>query len=488
MERLDKKVVASGLSLLGLVGVGSGIAHADDVKSTVNKAVNSVAEAAGLIDNKTVNLTQKSLTIPKDKVAHIETPAEKKVSQKATTKLTSYKVKAGDSLWSIAHNHNLNVDDLVSENNNSDLISVGQTLNLPTSVGADTQTTVADQSPTDINKSTDSYADSLQTAASAPVSEVSAAGNVESTQSSVTSSTSSQDSLASSSAAESSVSSTPSSEESTLASTADSSVSSGESAPSSSVTESSAVSSGSDEETSSATEATSSTTSSTADVASETQNTSGNTSSLQSSETSATSAASDATAYTSSADSTATDASTNINSSYGAAAVSSSESSAGQQYNQLSSTTNSNGNLVNLSTGSVSQIVNSNTTQSTSGNSAAIIALAQQLVAQNIPYVWGGGTPSTGFDCSGLVSYVFKNAAGISLPHSSVEQEMYTQKKSVSQAQPGDLLFWGTPGASYHVAIYIGNNQYIAAPKPGLNVRVETISPNFLPSFAGSIK
>lgn len=484
MERLDKKVVASGLSLLGLVGVGSGIAHADDVKSTVNKAVNSVAEAAGLIDNKTVNLTQKSLTIPKDKVAHIETPAEKKVSQKATTKLTSYKVKAGDSLWSIAHNHNLNVDDLVSENNNSDLISVGQTLNLPTSVGADTQTTVADQSPTDINKSTDSYADSLQTAASAPVSEVSAAGNVESTESSVTSSTSSQDSLASSSAAESSVSSTPSSEESTLASTADSSVSSGESAPSSSVTESSAVSSGSDEETSSATEATSSTTSSTADVASETQNTSGNTS-LQSSETTA---ASDATAYTSSADSTAADASANINSSYGAAAVSSSESSAGQQYNQLSSTTNSNGNLVNLSTGSVSQIVNSNTTQSASGNSAAIIALAQQLVAQNIPYVWGGGTPSTGFDCSGLVSYVFKNAAGISLPHSSVEQEMYTQKKSVSQAQPGDLLFWGTPGASYHVAIYIGNNQYIAAPKPGLNVRVETISPNFLPSFAGSIK
>lgn len=484
MERLDKKVVASGLSLLGLVGVGSGIAHADDVKSTVNKAVNSVAEAAGLIDNKTVNLTQKSLTIPKDKVAHIETPAEKKVSPKATTKLTSYKVKAGDSLWSIAHNHNLNVDDLVSENNNSDLISVGQTLNLPTSVGADTQTTVADQSPTDINKSTDSYADSLQTAASAPVSEVSAAGNVESTESSVTSSTSSQDSLASSSAAESSVSSTPSSEESTLASTADSSVSSGESAPSSSVTESSAVSSGSDEETSSATEATSSTTSSTADVASETQNTSGNTS-LQSSETTA---ASDATAYTSSADSTAADASANINSSYGAAAVSSSESSAGQQYNQLSSTTNSNGNLVNLSTGSVSQIVNSNTTQSTSGNSAAIIALAQQLVAQNIPYVWGGGTPSTGFDCSGLVSYVFKNAAGISLPHSSVEQEMYTQKKSVSQAQPGDLLFWGTPGASYHVAIYIGNNQYIAAPKPGLNVRVETISPNFLPSFAGSIK
>ncbi|MBZ1514603.1 NlpC/P60 family protein [Leuconostoc mesenteroides] len=484
MERLDKKVVASGLSLLGLVGVGSGIAHADDVKSTVNKAVNSVAEAAGLIDNKTVNLTQKSLTIPKDKVAHIETPAEKKVSQKATTKLTSYKVKAGDSLWSIAHNHNLNVDDLVSENNNSDLISVGQTLNLPTSVGADTQTTVADQSPTDINKSTDSYADSLQTAASAPVSEVSAAGNVESTESSVTSS---QDSLASSSAAESSVSSTPSSEESTLASTADSSVSSEESAPSSSVTESSSVSSGSDEETSSATEATSSTTSSTADVVSETQNTSGNTS-LQSSETIAASAASDATAYTSSSDSTAADASANINSSYGAAAVSSSDSSAGQQYNQLSSTTNSNGSLVNLSTGSVSQIVNSNTTQSMSGNSAAIIALAQQLVAQNIPYVWGGGTPSTGFDCSGLVSYVFKNAAGISLPHSSVEQEMYTQKKSVSQAQPGDLLFWGTPGASYHVAIYIGNNQYIAAPKPGLNVRVETISPNFLPSFAGSIK
>ncbi|QEA59593.1 DUF1175 family protein [Leuconostoc koreense] len=460
MERLDKKVVASGLSLLGLVGVGSGIAHADDVKSTVNKAVNSVAEAAGLIDNKTVNLTQKSLTIPKDKVAHIETPAEKQVSQKATTQLTSYKVKSGDSLWSIAHDHNLHVDDLVSENNNSDLISVGQTLNLPTHIGADTQNKAADQTTTDITKSTEAQVNLLQPGTNAPVSDVSVADN--------------------------SVSSTSS----TVANTADSSVSSEKSVQSSSessVTESSVVLGESNEEPSSVTEDVSSTAPSTEDVTSETPHTPVNTS-LQNSDTTTASAASDVTPYTNPVVSTATDTSADSNNAYDTAAVSSANSSVGQQYNQLSSTANSNSNLVNLSTGSASQIVSSSTSHYTSENSAAIIALAQQLVAQNIPYIWGGGTPSTGFDCSGLVSYVFKKAAGISLPHSSVEQEMYTQKKSVSQAQPGDLLFWGTPGASYHVAIYIGNNQYIAAPKPGLNVRVETISPNFLPSFAGSIK
>jgi cell wall-associated NlpC family hydrolase len=126
--------------------------------------------------------------------------------------------------------------------------------------------------------------------------------------------------------------------------------------------------------------------------------------------------------------------------------------------------------------------------QNTTAASAAIVSLAKQLATQNIPYVWAGSTPQTGFDCSGLVSYVFQNAAGISLPHSSVAQESYTKTKAVSQAQPGDLLFWGTKGASYHVAIYIGGNQYVAAPQPGMNVRVETISANFMPSFAGSVQ
>lgn len=123
-------------------------------------------------------------------------------------------------------------------------------------------------------------------------------------------------------------------------------------------------------------------------------------------------------------------------------------------------------------------------TPTVSNATPSVVALAQSLTQQNIPYAWGGDDLA-GFDCSGLVRYVFQQAIGKTLPHSSVAQEGYVQKKAVADAKPGDLLFWGTPGASYHVAIYIGNQAYVAAPGPGETVRVETISSAFMPSFAG---
>lgn len=113
--------------------------------------------------------------------------------------------------------------------------------------------------------------------------------------------------------------------------------------------------------------------------------------------------------------------------------------------------------------------------------------LALKLASANIPYVWGGASLS-GMDCSGLVSYVYQHAAGITLPHSTVAQESYVTTHSVADAQPGDILFWGSRGATYHDAIYIGNNQYVAAPTEGENVQVQTISSYFMPSFAGTVK
>ncbi|MDO4903864.1 MAG: LysM peptidoglycan-binding domain-containing protein [Limosilactobacillus sp.] len=119
--------------------------------------------------------------------------------------------------------------------------------------------------------------------------------------------------------------------------------------------------------------------------------------------------------------------------------------------------------------------------------SGSVVSLATKLASTNsIPYVWGGSSLS-GMDCSGLVAYVYANAEGKSLPHNTVALESVVTKKSVSEAQPGDLLFWGDNGATYHVAIYIGNNQYVAAATPGTNVSVYTISPYFAPSFAGSV-
>lgn len=137
-----------------------------------------------------------------------------------------------------------------------------------------------------------------------------------------------------------------------------------------------------------------------------------------------------------------------------------------------------------------STTVAADTTASTNSSSdlttGSVVSLAVKLANANIPYVWGGASLS-GMDCSGLVDYVFQNAEGISLPHYTVSLESCVSQHSVAEAQPGDILFWGNHGSTYHCAIYIGNNQYVAAPQPGQNVEIETISPYFMPSFAGTV-
>ena len=88
-----------------------------------------------------------------------------------------------------------------------------------------------------------------------------------------------------------------------------------------------------------------------------------------------------------------------------------------------------------------------------------------------VPYVYGGASPS-GFDCSGLVMYVYAQL-GISLPHYTVAQWNATQPISQSQMQPGDLVFFDGLG---HVGIYIGNGQFVDAPHTGSVVRIDSIS------------
>ncbi|MFT8908978.1 MAG: NlpC/P60 family protein [Lentilactobacillus diolivorans] len=124
-------------------------------------------------------------------------------------------------------------------------------------------------------------------------------------------------------------------------------------------------------------------------------------------------------------------------------------------------------------------------TAGTTANTTGVVGLAQQLTTQSIPYQWGG-TTTKGFDCSGLVQYVYKQN-GVSLPRTAEAQAEATTYESVSDAQPGDLLFWGSKGGVYHSAIYIGNNQYVNAPEPGKTVQTQTISPYFAPSFAGEV-
>lgn len=92
-----------------------------------------------------------------------------------------------------------------------------------------------------------------------------------------------------------------------------------------------------------------------------------------------------------------------------------------------------------------------------------------------IPYKWGGTTTS-GFDCSGLTQQVFSDL-GVRLPRTAAQQQQATAfVGGVRNAQPGDLLFWGSP--AHHVAIYIGNGMMIAAPHSGAVVRVQAVYGN----------
>ncbi|MDR3762346.1 glucosaminidase domain-containing protein [Enterococcus sp.] len=99
------------------------------------------------------------------------------------------------------------------------------------------------------------------------------------------------------------------------------------------------------------------------------------------------------------------------------------------------------------------------------------------------PYVWGAKGPNT-FDCSGLTYYVYMKAIGHYIGGWTGEQQYAGTQIPVSQAQPGDLVFWGpSSGVTHHVGIYIGNGQFIHAPQPGDKVRVTSIS-DFTPDFA----
>lgn len=91
------------------------------------------------------------------------------------------------------------------------------------------------------------------------------------------------------------------------------------------------------------------------------------------------------------------------------------------------------------------------------------------------PYVWGGTSLTKGADCSGFVLSVFKKY-GVSLPHSSVAQSGCGTTIKVSEAQPGDLIFYGNGRSINHVAIYIGGGQVIHASNPKTGIRISNVS------------
>ena len=119
--------------------------------------------------------------------------------------------------------------------------------------------------------------------------------------------------------------------------------------------------------------------------------------------------------------------------------------------------------------------------QSTTEKREAVAGLAKKQVGKR--YVYGATGPSA-FDCSGLAQYVYKKAAKKTLPRTTYGQVTKGKKVSLSHLKKGDLLFWGSASAPYHVGIYVGDGQYVHAATPSQGVRKQSISAYFYPSAA----
>ncbi|HYM85995.1 MAG TPA: NlpC/P60 family protein [Pseudoxanthomonas sp.] len=110
------------------------------------------------------------------------------------------------------------------------------------------------------------------------------------------------------------------------------------------------------------------------------------------------------------------------------------------------------------------------------GNVQSVLKRALTLLGT--PYRWGGTSPDSGFDCSGLVGYVFRTALGIELPR--VSRDMASKAdaeliKNRDELKQGDLVFFGRKGRVNHVGIYVGEGRFLHSPSTGKDVRVDSL-------------
>ena len=103
------------------------------------------------------------------------------------------------------------------------------------------------------------------------------------------------------------------------------------------------------------------------------------------------------------------------------------------------------------------------------------LPLVHALQALGVKYRYGGRSPETGFDCSGLIAHVFERAWGIALPAGTAALSRVGSAVKRKELQPGDLVFFNTRERPYsHVGIYMGEGRFLHAPRPGASVRVES--------------
>ena len=116
--------------------------------------------------------------------------------------------------------------------------------------------------------------------------------------------------------------------------------------------------------------------------------------------------------------------------------------------------------------------------QSVSNKASELVVNAMGFLG--VPYKRGGNTVETGFDCSGFVRAMYEQSIGLVLPRRAEQQAAATQNIEKSELKPGDLVFFNTLKRTFsHVGIYVGEGRFIHSPKPGAEVRVESMSVSY---------
>ncbi|WP_194789447.1 C40 family peptidase [Pseudomonas sp. UFMG81] len=120
--------------------------------------------------------------------------------------------------------------------------------------------------------------------------------------------------------------------------------------------------------------------------------------------------------------------------------------------------------------------------QQPAASPAAEDVLFRAIGLVGTPYRWGGNTPDSGFDCSGLIGYVYRDAAGISLPRTTRDMiVMRAPSIDINALQSGDLVFFATNGGAQvsHAGIYVGEGRFVHAPSTGGTVRLDYLSSSY---------
>jgi len=129
--------------------------------------------------------------------------------------------------------------------------------------------------------------------------------------------------------------------------------------------------------------------------------------------------------------------------------------------------------------------IGATTTSVVRDTAAAALESARNLTSAaldliGIRYKWGGTTPASGLDCSGLVQFVFQQVTGVTLPRSARDLSRIGEVVALTDLKPGDLVFFNTRRSAFsHVGIYVGDNQFIHAPRRGRDVEIATIEKSY---------